>query len=131
VVKPVELVSVDGLPLDAAIHPPDSQPRGVVVLVHGITADLDKSGMFVRLADRIAEVGETALRFSFRGHGRSGGTQAGVTIAGELLDLQAAVRFATTTPGGVPLSVVAASFGAVSACLSLPYLEEQLHGLVL
>ncbi|HEV7931091.1 MAG TPA: hypothetical protein VGP70_02015 [Actinomadura sp.] len=46
------------------------------------------------------------IRFSFPGHGNSEGTQPGVTIAGEMLDLQAAVeRVAKTCP--VPLSILA------------------------
>jgi alpha-beta hydrolase superfamily lysophospholipase len=34
---------------------------------------MDEGGMFVRLADRLAETGFSVLRFSFRGHGKSGG----------------------------------------------------------
>jgi alpha/beta superfamily hydrolase len=52
---------------------------------------MDEGGMFVRLADRLAAKGFDLLRFSFRGHGHSGGTQIGLTIAGEMLDLQAAL----------------------------------------
>lgn len=129
--RSVELVSVDGVALDAVRHsPPGPAARGVVVLAHGITADMDEGGMYVRLADRLAAAGFVALRFSFRGHGRSGGTQRGVTIAGELLDLQAAVDYATAPHRG-PLSLVAASFGAVSASLSLPWLAGRLGRLVL
>jgi alpha-beta hydrolase superfamily lysophospholipase len=60
---------------------------------------------------------------------RSGGTQQGVTIAGEMLDLQAAVAWATSRPA--PLSIVATSFGAVSTTLSLRWLDSRMHGLVL
>src|SRR5260221_14602533 len=84
--------------------------------------------MFVRLADRLAGEGSAVLRFSFRGHGRSGGTQRGVTIAGEMLGLQAAAELALRGYGP-PLSIVAASFGAVSTLLSLPYLQERLAAL--
>jgi alpha-beta hydrolase superfamily lysophospholipase len=45
---------------------------------------MDEGGMFGRLADALAAAGLTALRFSFRGHGRSGGTPQGVTVAGEI-----------------------------------------------
>jgi alpha-beta hydrolase superfamily lysophospholipase len=103
---------------------------GAVVLVHGITADRDEGGMFARLAERLAGAGFGVLRFSFRGHGASGGTQAGVTIAGEMLDLQAAVEWTRQQFTG-PLLVVAASFGAVPVCLSRSWLDRQLAGLVL
>ncbi|MGH9214039.1 MAG: alpha/beta hydrolase family protein [Acidimicrobiales bacterium] len=126
----VELVSVDGIRLDDVLHQPTNPPgRGTVVQAHGISADMDEGGMFVRLADRLAEAGFTVLRFSFRGHGSSGDTQQGATIAGEMLDLQAAVDLASQGAG--PLSIVAASFGAVATSLSLPYLESRLRGLVL
>src|SRR5438067_5563309 len=110
----VELTSIDGTRLDAAWHPARAQgQRGVVVQAHGITADMTEGGIFVRLADRLAEADFHVLRFSFRGHGSSGGTQRGMTIAGEMLDLQAGIDYmADRFPG--PLFIVAASFGAVS-----------------
>jgi alpha-beta hydrolase superfamily lysophospholipase len=130
-VESQDLVSVDGMRLDAVLHPAGGAVGlGAVVLAHGITVDMDEGGMFVRLADRLAGAGFAVLRFSFRGHGRSGGTPRGVTVAGEMLDLQAAVDLVGRDHPG-PLSVVAASFGAVSTALSLPFLEDRLRGLVL
>ncbi|MCK2237411.1 alpha/beta fold hydrolase [Crossiella sp. S99.2] len=98
--------------------------------MHGITVDMDEGGMFVRLADRLAAAGWTVLRVSFRGHGRSGGTPRGVTIAGEMLDLQTAVDYATVQLSG-PLSIVASSFGAVPTSLSLPWMADRLDRVVL
>jgi uncharacterized protein len=128
---PLELTTDDGLWLDAVTHPAGGQPRlGTVIQAHGITVTMDEGGMFVCLADRLADSGFDVIRFSFRGHGGSGGTQRGVTIAGEMLDLQAAVVYARRALPG-PLSIVAASFGAVATALSLPYLADHLTGLVL
>ena len=104
--------------------------RGAVIQVHGINANMTEGGMFVRLADRLTDADFNVLRFSLRGHGGSGGTQRGATIAGELLDLQAAVEYAVGRfPGR--LSIVASSFGAVSTSLSLPWLGDRLDRLVL
>ncbi|MGV9334787.1 alpha/beta hydrolase [Nocardia sp. NPDC003726] len=124
--------SVDGVRLDTALHPASSGTgRGVVLLVHGITVDMDEGGgMFIRLAEQLDAAGFNVVRFSFRGHGNSGGTPRGVTVAGECLDLQAAVEAVRERFTG-PLSIVAASFGAVSTTLSLPWLESTLHRLVL
>ncbi|MGW4069199.1 alpha/beta hydrolase [Nocardia grenadensis] len=122
---------MDGVRLDAAVHMASVPAKGVVLLVHGITVDMDEGGgMFVRLAERLTAVGFDVVRFSFRGHGNSGGTQRGVTIAGECLDLEAAVQF---LQGRFPgrFSIVAASFGAVSTVLSLPWLAAALDRLVL
>jgi alpha-beta hydrolase superfamily lysophospholipase len=126
----VELVAADGVRLDAVVHCPQGGPVGTVIQAHGITADKDEGGMFIRLADQLSAAGFAVLRFSYRGHGASGGSPRGVTIAGELLDLQAAVEH---VQDGYPrpLCIVAASFGAVSTALSLPYLEDRLAGLVL
>jgi len=128
----VSVASTEGLKLDVMVHHPDAAmaSRGTVIQAHGITVDMDEGGMFIRLADQLAEAGFTVLRFSFRGHGHSEGTQRGVTIAGEMLDLQAVVDHAVASLPG-PLSMVAASFGAVSTILSLPYLDAQLRGVVL
>ncbi|MFE6610595.1 alpha/beta fold hydrolase [Amycolatopsis sp. NPDC057786] len=102
------ITTSDGLRLDSVRH--DGGPE-TVVLVHGITADLDENGLFTELASRLTAAGFSVLRFSFRGHGRSDGRPRDMTIAGELLDLRAAVDG--------PVSVVASSFGAVSTALSL------------
>lgn len=123
--------SIDGIRLQAAVHRsclPNS--LGTVIQVHGITVDMNEAGIYVRLADHLAESGFDVLRFSFRGHGESGGTQRGMTIAGEMLDLQAALDFAARELPG-PLAIIAASFGAVSTCLSLPFIQDDLFGLAL
>ncbi|GAA3762454.1 alpha/beta fold hydrolase [Spinactinospora alkalitolerans] len=125
------MTTPDGIELDAVVHPPASgTSRGTVVQAHGITVDRDEGGMFVRLAERLAAQGFTAVRFSYRGHGLSGGEQRGATIAGEMLDLQSVIDRATEVAPG-PVSLVAASFGAVSACLSLRLLRERVANLVL
>lgn len=137
-VRSLALHTRDGVSLDAALHQPHGRPVGVVVQLHGITADMDEGGMFARLATGLAEAGFAVLRFSFRGHGRSGGTDRGMTIAGEMLDLEAALDYvddelgAGTAATDVPaLSIVAASFGAVPTMLSLPCLPQTVSNLVL
>ncbi|RKT86374.1 Lysophospholipase, alpha-beta hydrolase superfamily [Saccharopolyspora antimicrobica] len=127
----VELTSIDGMRLDAAWHPARAHGhRGVVVQAHGINANMTEGGMFVRLAERLAEADFNVLRFSFRGHGDSHGTQRGMTIAGEMLDLQAAVEYMVSRFPG-PLAIVASSFGAVSTSLSIPWLGDRLNQLAL
>jgi hypothetical protein len=48
---------VDGTALDGVSHPAAGRSLGAVVQLHGITADRDEGGMFVRLADRLCRVG--------------------------------------------------------------------------
>lgn len=102
----------DGIELDATLCRPDGRSAGSVVLVHGITADKDENGLHRRLAHALAERGRESLRFSFRGHGESGGEQLGVTIAGEMNDLLSVLNSATLERASC--SIVASSFGAVS-----------------
>ena len=130
-VRPIALVSLDGLQLEATLHEAQGvSPMGGVVLAHGITVDLNEGGMFVRLAERLAGIGLCALRFSFRGHGQSAGTQRGVTIAGEMLDFESAVERMRAEMSG-PIAIVAASFGAVATTLCLPFLEPVVSALAL
>ncbi|PWU43459.1 alpha/beta hydrolase [Micromonospora globispora] len=127
----VDLELADGMRLEAALHPARHSKRpGTVVAVHGLGMDMDEGGMYLRLAERLAQAGMTTLRFSFRGHGGSDGTQRSVTIAGQVLDLTAAIDAAELDYPGALYSV-AAGFGAVPTLLSLPNLEDRLHGLVL
>ncbi|TCO65958.1 alpha/beta hydrolase [Actinocrispum wychmicini] len=127
----VELTSIDGIRLDAAWHPARVQEqRGLVIQCHGINANMTEGGMFVRLADRLADSGFNVLRFSFQGHGDSDGSQRGMTIAGEMLDLQAAIEYGTRRFPGT-LAIVASSFGAVSTALTLPRLGDRLGRLAL
>jgi predicted alpha/beta hydrolase len=107
----------DGLGLRTAHHPADAS-KGTVVLAYGITRDMDEGGMYVRLAEKLSRVGFDVVRFTYRGHGESDGTDLGVTIGGELLDFQTAFEHARARFEG-PYFVVAQSFGAVSTCLSL------------
>ena len=80
----IRLTVADGVSLDAVVEKPLSDLyRGVVVLAHGISADLEEDGRFGPLAHELAGQGFASVRFSFRGHGRSDGEQQQVTIAGD------------------------------------------------
>ncbi|HEV7980908.1 alpha/beta hydrolase [Amycolatopsis sp.] len=115
----VAFAAADGIQLDGALHPASGPERGAVVMAHGITADRDENGLFVALGARLAAEGFTALRFSFRGHGRSGGSPRGMRISGECLDLEAAMAYLGSVTSS-PLSLVASSFGTVSTVLTRP-----------
>jgi pimeloyl-ACP methyl ester carboxylesterase len=114
----------DGVTLDAVLTRPvgDAQSDRTIVMAHGITVDLNEGGMFKRLADQLASDGWTVLRFSFRGHGASTGTQRGVTVAGETIDLECAVSAFRDRIGFDPQVVLGSSFGAVSTGLLTPLL---------
>ncbi|MFB3896276.1 MAG: alpha/beta hydrolase [bacterium] len=126
----IKITSIDGIILEAAIHyTQQDSPHGCIILAHGITANMD-AGIFVRLADRLTKNGFHVLRFSYRGHGKSGGTQRGMTIAGEMQDLLAVIDFASER-FKQPTAILAASFGAVSTCLLIPDMNKQIRGIAL
>ncbi|RKR89573.1 alpha-beta hydrolase superfamily lysophospholipase [Micromonospora pisi] len=127
----LDLESEDGLRLEAAVHPAVGPARlGAVVVAHDIGLDMDQGGMFMRLAERLTDVGFDVVRFSFRGHGGSEGAERDVTLEGTSLDLQAAIEAAMAHYSG-PISIVAAGFGAAPVGVLLPQLDPRLHGLVL
>jgi alpha-beta hydrolase superfamily lysophospholipase len=128
---PVALAALDGVRLEAAVELPSTDASvGTVVQVHGLAASMDRGELARPTAQRLVGNDFCVLRFSFRGHGNSAGEPRGATIAGELLDLAAAVEFAERELPA-PLSVAAAGFGTVAAALSLPYLADRLRALVL
>lgn len=129
-VEPIDLLTYDGVRLDAVLHRPEGATAGRVVLAHGIMGDLGEGGLFERLATKLTGEGFAVLRFSFRGHGRSGGEPEGITIGGEMLDLATAYRCLEEVGGGSGAAIVAASFGAVSTSLLLETLPRPPRALV-
>lgn len=118
-----KMTSTDGIHLEF-IKKINPHSKGKVLLVHGITVDMHEGGMFDRLSNCLFDLGYSTMQFSFRGHGASEGTQEGVTIAGEILDLHAAIRnFQEHEKEDV--FIVAASFGAVSTSVlcSIPFIN--------
>lgn len=128
----ITLDTADSLSLEAVEHTPTREtPSGSVLLAHGITQDLTESNdVFVSLTEQLVDSGYSVVRFSYRGHGNSDGAEEGVTIAGECLDFKTVIEHLQTYHEP-PYFVLAASFGAVSTCLSLPYIEEDVSGIVL
>ena len=112
----VEFRSPDGLRLRGTSVRPTGPARAVTVLVHGGGVTRHEGGFFTRFAEGLADVGVASLRFDLRGHGESEGRQEELTLAGVLGDIQAAISTARAVNGGVPASLLAASFsGGISA----------------
>ncbi|WP_027528693.1 alpha/beta hydrolase [Bradyrhizobium sp. Ec3.3] len=119
----------DGIDLSATIVESKTEGRHWCVLAHGITADKEEEGAFERLAMDLSQSGVNSIRFDFRGHGQSSGSTEGMTIAGEMLDLEAVIRFVEAKKPAA-LLLVAASFGAVSASLLSAFLDRRVRAVV-
>lgn len=131
--RPFTLTTPDGVTLDCILSRPagvDDKAERTVLLVHGITADLEESGAFSRLAKMLASSGTRTVRFSFRGHGKSSLPSEFMTCSGEAIDLRTMVDYCLASYGP-NLSIVAASFGAVSVAVLAEYLNRRIQSLCL
>lgn len=90
---------------------------GLVILSHGITSNKDESGIYTRFVDEFLSPGLDSVRFDFRGHGDSRMPTTSVTIAGEILDFMAVVKWARAQKYK-RLYHVSASFGCGITLLS-------------
>jgi uncharacterized protein len=107
----VPVTTSDGVALEADAHRP-ALARAVATIAHphphfGGTMDHPVVGAFV---DALAALDVAALRFNFRGVGRSAGSSEGGSA--ERLDLLGALDAAAALAAGVPLVVCGYSFGA-------------------
>jgi alpha/beta superfamily hydrolase len=110
-------------PLEGMVHTPaKAEAAPVVVLCHPQPASSDMNDlMTVVLARSICEAGMIAVRFNFRGVGKSQGQQTDGRL--EPLDLAGALDFALTQPGVNPVKVcvIGHGFGAYIALLYAPF----------
>jgi alpha-beta hydrolase superfamily lysophospholipase len=104
------LLTSDGVELAMRTWSCDGQPRGIVVLVHGLSSSKDHPHV-VGLAERIRTLSLEVLSYDARGHGAS----EGLSTLGDLErnDVAAAVAFARLRHPRVVL--VGASMGAIAA----------------
>jgi uncharacterized protein len=109
--------------LEGIVHEP-VRPEGapVIVLCHPQPASSDMNDVLtVTLARSLAASGMIALRFNFRGVGKSQGQQTDGRL--EPLDLAGALEAAIARPGANPakLCVIGQGFGAYIALLYTPF----------
>ncbi len=109
--------------LEGVIHTPiNAAFAPVMVLCHPQPASSDmQDGMIVALARSLCDAGMIAVRFNFRGVGKSQGQQTDGRL--EPLDLAGAIDFALTQPGANPakICVLGHGFGAYIALLYAPF----------
>ena len=109
--------------LEGVLHTPnDAELAPIIILCHPQPASSDMNDTLnSALARKLAEMGMFALRFNFRGVGKSQGQQTDGRL--EPLDLAGAIDFALTQPGGNPakICVIGHGFGAYIAFLYAPF----------
>ncbi len=109
--------------LEGVVHAPkQAEHVPVVILCHPQPASSDMNdNLIVALAKNIAEAGMIALRFNFRGVGRSQGQQTEGRM--EPLDLAGAIDSALAQPGAdaAKVCVIGHAFGAYVTLLYAPF----------
>lgn len=109
--------------LEGVLHiPQDIELAPIIILCHPQPASSDMNDTLnYSLAHKLATMGMFALRFNFRGVGKSQGQQTDGRL--EPLDLAGAVDFALSQPRGNPakICVIGHGFGAYIAFLYAPF----------
>lgn len=122
--------SKDGIKLSGIVTKPQNI-KGYVLLAHGITMDKNEWENFhVDIAHELCKKDIASLRFDFRAHGESSGSQRDLTIIGEMLDVNASAQkvFEQWDNG---ISILATSFGAGPAILYTVLNKDKVKCLVL
>ena len=88
--KKVKFASRDGLKLHGTMAVPSCPVTGALLLVHGITSDRSKWGIFDQVANELAKKGIASLRFDYRGHGESSLDEDKISLFGILSDIMSA-----------------------------------------
>src|SRR6266849_2105522 len=111
------------LHLEGVLHTPTAAELApIIILCHPQPASSDMHDTLnIALARKLAETGILALRFNFRGVGKSQGQQTDGRL--EPLDLAGAIDYALSQSGGNPakICVIGHGFGAYIALLYAPF----------
>jgi pimeloyl-ACP methyl ester carboxylesterase len=105
----VELITSDGVHLEARRWSAAGAAHGTVVLVHGFGACTSDEKVLA-VADRLAGAGYDVVSYDSRGHGRSGGE----ATLGDLEHLDVAAAVDAADGDGGPVLLVGASMGAIA-----------------
>lgn len=109
------------------VHEPSGDPRGVVVICHGLG---EHGARYRHVAERLTDSGYRVVVPDHRGHGRSGGTRANVKRFADLAaDVDAVVD--RVTVDGLPTFLIGHSMGGSIALDHALEHQEKLAGLVL
>ena len=129
--KNIKLHTVDRFKI-AATHT-ISDGAGVVLWLHGITVNKDEyQGYFKEGADFLSSVGLDSLRIDFRGHGASSGSSLDFSVAGQMLDVKAALDYLFRFyKEKLNLVIVGCSFGAPPTLFAAEQNPTAIRGIVL
>ncbi len=119
----------DGTQLLARTWPATAEPRGVVVIMHGLK---DHSDRYARFASKLAARGYAVYAFDLRGHGRSAGPRVAPRQWTDYVDdLDRFLTEVSRREPGKPIFLFGHSMGGAIAARTAEIHQPRLAGLVL
>lgn len=115
-IRSVEFRGGAGATLAGALHLPDGDVRGGLLLAHCFTCGKDLSTT-TRLARGLSEAGYAVLRFDFTGLGDSQGDFSATTLTTSVADLHCALGVLSER-GHTPLGMAGHSYGGAATILA-------------
>lgn len=108
---------------------PDTTPRGLIVLVHGLG---EHSGRYAHVAEALVAAGHVVAALDHRGHGKSSGKRVFVKSYDEFMrDLSQFRRLAEAEHAGLPVVMLGHSMGGNLVIGHVLDHQEGLAGIVL
>ncbi len=123
-----DLAVADGTLLKLRRWTVPAQPRGTVLIVHGLG---EHSGRYDHVAQRLHAAGWSAVAYDHRGHGLSPGPRGGLRRADDLLTDLATVLDATRALDAQPVILLGHSMGGLVASAFVAHQMRPVAGLVL
>jgi pimeloyl-ACP methyl ester carboxylesterase len=127
-----ELLTADGGVQLSALLAAGPEPRGVLLLCHGLTVDSNEHGAFLSVRDRALRRGLAVARYDARAHGASGGTNEELRLDLVRRDADTVMEWIDAQLGtALPVVPVGVSFGGAAAIHVAFTREQRCAGLVL
>lgn len=119
----------DGTRLFRQAWIPESQPKGALIVVHGLK---DHGGRYADLAQQLAKQGFAVFAADLRGHGRSAGApQMAENFNDYMVDLALMVRQVRTQAPNTPIFLLGHDMGGIIATRFVEMIPRAVQGLAL
>ena len=123
-----ETIDSAGLKIYVRSWAPESRPRAVVVVCHGVNSH---GGQYVRVGEQFAAAGYSAFALDLRGRGRSEGERFYVeAVADYVSDVANTIALAKSRNPGVPVYLLGHSAGGVVSATYVLDHQAELAGFI-
>ncbi len=122
------LTTKDGLKLYAKEWLPDLEPKGLVMLIHGLGEHI---GRYEHVAKAYTDAGFVFFGYDLRGHGKSEGLRGDAPSFDQLMsDIDLALHTAEGRHPGLPAFLYGHSFGGAQVLYYAENCQNNLHGFI-